>query len=98
MLGLIAKLKIREGRMDEALDLFKGLVADVRKEEGTLSYTVNRDTADPNVIVVLERYRDAEALTAHSSTPHFAAFSKRIAGLIDGQMEMSILEEVTSIL
>jgi quinol monooxygenase YgiN len=27
MLGLIAKLKIREGRMDEALDLFKGLVA-----------------------------------------------------------------------
>jgi len=97
MLGLIAKLKIQEGRMDEALDLFKGLVADVRTEAGTLSYTVNKDTAAPNVIVVVERYKDADALTAHSSTPHFAAFSKRIAGLLDGKMEMSILEEVASI-
>ena len=97
MLGLIAKLKIQEGRIDEALELFKGLVEDVKTEAGTLSYTVNKDTADPNLIVVVERYRDAAALTAHSSTPHFAAFAKPIAGLLDGQMEMSIREEVASI-
>ena len=98
MLGLIAKLKIKEGKMEEALELFKGLVKDVKTEEGTLSYTVNKDTANPNVIVVVERYRDADALTVHSSTPHFAAFSKQIGGLLDGGMEMSILEEVASIL
>jgi quinol monooxygenase YgiN len=97
MLGLIAKLTIKEGKMDEALDLFKGLVADVKTEEGTISYTVNKDTAAPNVIVVVERYKDADALTVHSSTPHFAAFSKQIRGLLDGKMEMSILEEIASI-
>jgi len=97
MLGLVVKLKIKEGRIEEALGLFKGLVTEVQKEEGTLSYTVNKDAASPNVIVVVERYRDSAALTAHSSTPHFAAFSKQIAGLLDGRMEMSMLEEVASI-
>jgi quinol monooxygenase YgiN len=97
MLGLVAKLKIKEGTMEEALVLFRELVKDVKEEPGTLSYTVNRDKANPNVIVVMERYKDADALKAHSSTPHFAAFFGRIAPLLDGNPEMSILEEVASI-
>lgn len=38
MLRLITKLKIKEGKMEEALGLFKELVKEVKKEKGTLSF------------------------------------------------------------
>lgn len=96
MIGVIAKLKIKEGKMDEALNLFKGLLALVRKEEGTLYYTLNRDMADPNMIVVVERYKDMAAFQAHTGTPHFLEFSKKIGIFLDGKLEMNLLEETAS--
>lgn len=96
MIGVIAKLKIKEGKMDEALNLFKGLLALVRKEEGTLYYTLNRDMADPNMIVVVERYKDMAAFQAHTGTPYFLEFSKKIGSFLDGKLEMNLLEETAS--
>ncbi|MDO9514619.1 MAG: putative quinol monooxygenase [Syntrophales bacterium] len=97
MVALIAKMKIKEGKMDEATDLFRGLVPKVGKEEGTVGYAVCRDKANPDLLVVVERYRDMEAIQAHSSTPHFKEFSKAVGALLDGKPEISILEEIVSI-
>jgi quinol monooxygenase YgiN len=96
MVGLVAKVKVKEGKMDEALNLFRELMKDVNNEPGTLSYTVNKDTTEPNVIFVLERYQDGAALKAHMSAPYFGAFFARMGGLVDGNPEMRILEEVAS--
>lgn len=96
MVGLVAKVKVKEGRMEEALGLFRDLLKDVRNEPGTLSYTINRDPAEPNVIYVLERYQDDAALKAHMSTPHFGAFFARMGSLLDGNPEMRVLEEVAA--
>ncbi|MBW2560453.1 MAG: antibiotic biosynthesis monooxygenase [Deltaproteobacteria bacterium] len=97
MVALIAKMKIKEGRMDEATDLFRDLVPKVGKEEGTLGYAVCRDKANPNLLVVVERYRGMEAIQAHSSTPHFKEFSKAVGALLDGKPDITILEEIFSI-
>lgn len=97
MIGLIAKLKIKEGKVDEAVQMFQGLVADVRKEEGTLFYTVNRDSADPNTLVVMERYRDKNALNAHSKSPSFLQFAQKVGPLLVGGLEITMLDEIFSI-
>lgn len=97
MVALIAKMKIKEGKMDEASELFRGLVPKVGEEEGTVGYAVCRDKANPDLLVVVERYRDREAIQAHSSTPHFKEFSTAVAPLLDGKIELSILEEIFSI-
>ncbi len=97
MVGLIAKLKIKEGKMEEVIQLFKELIPYVRKEEGTLSYTLNRDGAHPDLLIVMERYRDMAALQAHSASPQFADFVVKSGPLMDGSLEMSILEEIVSI-
>jgi quinol monooxygenase YgiN len=97
MVGVIAKLKIKEGKMDEALKMFKELMEEVKKEEGTIYYTLNKDMADPNMIIVVERYKDMAAFQTHTGTPHFSAFSKRVGGLLEGGLEMALLEEVSSI-
>ena len=98
MVGLIAKLPIKEGKMQEAVEAIKELMADVMKEEGTLSYTMNRGgRSEPNTLVMMERYRDQAALDFHSSTPHIKAFFAKAGELLDGKPEITVVEELASI-
>ncbi len=97
MISLVARLPIKEGKMDEAINMFKELMKEVAKEEGTLSYTINRPQKDPNMLVVMERYKDKAALDFHSSTPHFKAFFAKIGALMAGRPELTVMEEIHSI-
>ena len=97
MVALIAKMKIKEGKMEEATELFRELVPKVAEEEGTVAYAVCRDKAHPDLLVVVERYRDREAIQAHSSTPHFKEFSKALGAFLDGKPDLNIIEEIFSI-
>ena len=97
MIGVIAKLSIQEGKTKEAVNLIKELMTNVAEEEGTLSYTVNRNKADPNTIVIMERYKDKAALEYHSSRPEFKAFFEKIGGLLAGKPEISVMDEIHSI-
>ena len=97
MLGIIAKLPVKEDKVEEAIELFKGLIVKVAEEEGTLAYTINRDQANPNTVVVMERYKDKAAIDAHSSTPYFKEFSAKIGEYLAGKPEITILDEIGSI-
>ena len=97
MISLIAKLPIKEGKLEEAIAAFKELMVQVAKEEGTLSYTLNRNRSDPNTLVVMERYKDKAALDAHSSSPHFKAFFAKSRELMGGKPEITVMEEIHSI-
>jgi len=97
MIAVIAKLAVKEDKVEEAIALLKDLTAKVAEEKGTLAYSMNREKAKPNVIVMIERYRDKEALTLHGSSEHFKAFSAQIGGLLTAKPEITILEEIGSI-
>ena len=62
MLTVVAKMPIKEGKMDEAVAAFRELIAKVAKEEGTVMYSLNKDKANPNMLVVVEQYKDKAAL------------------------------------
>lgn len=60
----------------------KAMVAMVRasrEEDGCYDYTFARDLADPNVLVLYERWRDQAALQAHMESAHMADFQKVMA-------------------
>ncbi len=97
MVAVIAQMKIKEGKMDEVTDLFRSLVPKVGTEEGTVGYAVCHHKTNPNLLVVVERYRDMEAIKAHSSTPHFKEFFKAVGPLLYGKPDITILEEIASI-
>jgi quinol monooxygenase YgiN len=94
MITVIAKIPIKEGKMDEALKEFQGLISEVAKEEGTLLYSLNVEKANPNILVLVEQYRDKEALTFHSSTPHFTEFFGRNSALFGGAPEIVAMKEI----
>ncbi len=97
MIAVIARMPIKEGKIDEAINAFKELMVKIAEEEGTLRYTLNRDSSSSENLVIVEAYKDKEALKAHSSTPYFLEFSAKLPALLAGKPDISVLEEIHSI-
>lgn len=94
MISVIAKLKIQEGKTEQTLETFKEFLKSVAHEEGTLLYSLNRSPGDPNIIVVVERYKDKEALSAHSGSGHYKDFSTKLGSVLAAKPEIMILDEL----
>jgi len=97
MISVIAKIPMKEDKVDEAIAAIKELIKNVANEDGTLSYSLNRDQKNPNTLVFIERYKDNDSLKAHSSTDHFKAFSAKVPGFVAGKPEITVMEELAAI-
>jgi quinol monooxygenase YgiN len=95
MITVIAKLPIKEGKMEEVLGELKVLMAEVAKEEGTVLYSLNSEKAKPNTLVLVEQYKDKDAFNLHSSTPHFKEFFTKSAAFIGENPEIVVMREIS---
>ena len=94
MITVIAKLPLQAGKSEETITQFKALMKEVATEPGTLLYSLNRKSSEPDTLIVVERYTDKAALAAHSATAHFKAFSAKLAGVLAGKPDITVLEEL----
>ncbi|MCB1683814.1 MAG: putative quinol monooxygenase [Pseudomonadales bacterium] len=93
MLAVIANLKVAAGKEEEFEKVMLALAADVRaKEPGNEMYTLCKD-ADGNYLM-LELYKDADALALHGQTEHFKAAGPKFAGLMAGRPDIQRLEVI----
>lgn len=97
MIGIIAKLPIKEGMEDDFIAAFKELKAGVAQDKGTLAYSLNKVKDDPHTFYIVERYEDQDAVKLHSSTDHFKAFGAKVPPCLTGRPEIIMLEEIDSI-
>jgi len=70
---VVVKVVAAERKVDEVLAGFEAALVETHKEEGCLAYALHRDNADPNTLVLVERWRSQDDLDAHNQTPHIAA-------------------------
>jgi quinol monooxygenase YgiN len=97
MISIIAKLPIQDGKAEQAIEMFTDMLKKVATEEGTILYSLNRKASDPNTLVVIERYKDKDALTAHSSAAHFKEFSAKLGTVLAGKPEITVMEELGAV-
>ena len=94
MIGIIAKLKVKDGRGAE----FKAQTARMsfvveRDEPGCVFYR-SYTTDDPDRFVALELYEDQAAVDAHGAAPHTAAAVEEIGPMLDGDLDVIHMEQV----
>ena len=94
---IVAKLKAFKGKENEMKEALLDIIPKVREEEGTLMYTLHQDQNDPGVFLFYEKYKDTDALVAHSSTPHFKVLFKTLKPLLDGNPEIVMYNELAGI-
>ena len=93
--GVIARLKIQEGKNEEFEAIFSELQNAVRDNEPDNNfYSLHRSANDPQTYVVLEQYATQEALDAHGKTDHFRSIGAKMGGCMAGAPEIEVMQAV----
>jgi quinol monooxygenase YgiN len=94
-IGVIAVLKIQDGKTDEFEAFFTELAKQVRANEpGNLAYQLTRSRTEPTTYKVLEVYKDQDALTHHGGTDYFKAAGPKFGAVLAGRPEIEYLDGV----
>lgn len=91
MIHVIATIEVAPGQREAFLKEFRHLVPQVRAEAGCLEYGPAVDvttgiaaqgTPRENVVTVVEKWSDLDALRAHLVAPHMEAYRPRVKHLV----------------
>lgn len=95
MIGVVATLKVQDGKGDEFEAVFKDLMAQVKANEpGCLAYQLTKSRSEPGTYKVLELYANEEALKAHGQTEYFKAAGPKMGPCLAGRPEIELLDAV----
>lgn len=94
-IGIVATMKIQEGKNAEFEAFFTELAKQVRANEpGNIAYQLTKSRKDPQEYKVLELYTDQEAITLHGQTDYFKAAGPKFAGVLAGRPDVELLDGI----
>ena len=100
MIHVLATVTLAPGTRRQFLEVFNANVPAVHAEDGCLEYGAAVDASTdiaaqppprPDVVVVVEKWRDVAALKAHSAAPHMAAYRVKAKDFIQS-VSLQILD------
>jgi quinol monooxygenase YgiN len=100
MIIVVASITTKPGKRAEFLDIFKANATKVREEDGCIEYlpTIDADSnltmqlVDAQVVTIVEKWRDLDALRAHLRAPHMLEYFQKVEHLTDGTL-LKLLRE-----
>ncbi len=91
MIHVVAIITAEPGQREAILREFRANVPNVRAEDGCIEYGPAIDAEGigsfqarlgQDTFLVIEKWRDAQALKAHAAAPHMAAYAAKVKGMI----------------
>jgi (4S)-4-hydroxy-5-phosphonooxypentane-2,3-dione isomerase len=92
---IIARLKIKEGHLEEALAHLKIAVEKTHQEEGNIQYDLHQDVAEPNLLLFYERFKDEAAFDFHNKSSHIADLVKNVVPLLDEPLKVHQMRKIS---
>ena len=100
MINVLAFIRVKEGKRDDFVRIFKANVANVLAENGCIEYapTVDVDAGldpqvlDANLVTIVEKWDSLEALRDHLVAPHMKAYKEQVTDIVDG-VTIKVLQE-----
>jgi len=68
---VFATWKVKEGELENVLNLLKKVHDESIKENGNLFYKIHQSNSDVNTLILFEGYRSETAVTEHRNSKHF---------------------------
>jgi quinol monooxygenase YgiN len=96
----VVSVRVKEGKLEEWLELFKANAVKVRQEKGCIQYFPLLDidagipiqTFEKDVVTILEQWESVEALYDHFATPHMAVYFEKEKEFVEG-VTVKMLQE-----
>ncbi|MCI5106506.1 MAG: antibiotic biosynthesis monooxygenase [Pseudomonadales bacterium] len=83
MIMVQSTFHLRPESKDDAIRLMKRMVRKSREEEGCLSYEYYEGITDPNQVILLQEWENADCLEEHYQTEHMEQFLGRLGELLE---------------
>jgi quinol monooxygenase YgiN len=90
---VFASFRPLPGKVGDLLELLRWMVEHTRTEPGCERYDLFGRT-DGDSVHIFERYRDDDALQAHRAADYYVEYRRRVQDLIEGPVEVLVLEAV----
>ena len=81
MIVIMARAEVMPDKVEEYICLAKELECASRREEGCIAYTLHRSRDNPNVFVVIEQWKDSQAIEAHNASAHFTRIVPQLGAM-----------------
>ncbi|MFS2214133.1 putative quinol monooxygenase [Telluria sp. Tellsp104] len=82
-LSVVAVFVAKPGHEDKLVQLFRSVVDTTLREEGCISYLLNRDLANPRCFVFIEEWRRQADLDRHLAAPHMKPLSEQVPACLE---------------
>ncbi|WP_026693959.1 putative quinol monooxygenase [Peribacillus kribbensis] len=76
MITINAYMQVKPELREEFLEMAEKLIASSRAEEGNNKYELYVDPKAPNSFVMVEEWKDNDAVADHNKSEHFTSFMK----------------------
>jgi quinol monooxygenase YgiN len=94
---MVVKFKAKPGKSAEMKAFWLEMQKEVAKSEpGNVQYDLLVMAGDPDVYVIIERYKDAAAVAAHGQSTEAKAMFAKLGALMDGAPQADYLQLVSS--
>lgn len=92
MIIVHAKMQIQATARTQFLEEMKTLQAASRQEQGNISYELLEHTEQPNTYIMIEVWKDQEAIAAHNASSHFQAFVSQAPQFMAAPLQVQAYE------
>ncbi len=93
MPSVIATIKVKEDKIEEAKTFLKNLAAEtLDNEAGTLAYIPHQKKDDPTTFIFYEKYADEDAFGIHGK--NLASKNAAFGELLAGRPEITFVDEL----
>lgn len=90
MIIIHAFIKVKPEHREAFLAKTKEVTAGTLAEEGVLSYRLYEDAEQPNSFVMLETWKDHQAIQSHQESAHFQRFMADVQVMMSEPTNVSI--------
>lgn len=91
---VVASFRVRPGMVDGAIAALTPTIEQTHAEDGCISYALHRDSADPDRLVLVERWVSAEALSSHLQQPYVTELGKIAGEFLDDGAEVAFCSPI----
>ncbi len=100
MINVIASIRVKPDSLSAFLEIFKTNILLVKQEKGCIEYfpSVDVDSGlppqvlDADVVTVIEKWEDLDALHAHLTSAHMIAYQEKVKDMVE-DVSLKILQE-----
>jgi quinol monooxygenase YgiN len=92
---LFARLKVKQGKEDEAKQAALAIVAASRAEDGCLNYDFHQAIDDAALFFWHETWANQAALDEHFTKPYFAELGAKLKDITEEPLQLTLTKQVS---